>query len=52
LERLSQQRSDGAIHSVPQEFVHLVGRCDPKARPSKSGPPRPAPAKGQLAKAK
>jgi hypothetical protein len=49
---MSLQRSDGAIHSVPQEFVHLVGCCDPNARPSKSGRPRPAPAKGQLAKAK
>jgi hypothetical protein len=49
---MSLQRSDGAIHSVPQEFVHLVGCCDPNARPSKAGRPRPAPAKGQLAKAK
>jgi hypothetical protein len=49
---MSLQRSDGAIHSVPQEFVHLVGCCDPNARPSKAGRPRPAPAKGQLAQAK
>jgi hypothetical protein len=48
---MSQQRSNGSIHSVPQKFVHLVGCCDPKARPSKSGRPRPAPAKGQSAKA-
>ena len=49
---MSQQRSDSGIHSVPQEFVHLVGCCDPKARPSKPGRLRPAPAKGQSAKAK
>jgi hypothetical protein len=41
---MSQQRSDSRIHSVPQEFVHLVGCCDPKARPSKSGRLRRAPA--------
>ena len=49
---MSQQRSDGGTYSVPQEFVHLVGCCDPNARPSKAGRPRPAPAKGQLAQAK
>jgi len=48
---MSQQRSDSGIHSVPQEFVHLVGCCDPKA-PSKPCRLRPAPAKGQSAKAK
>jgi hypothetical protein len=49
---MSQQRSDSGIHSVPQEFVHLVGCCDPNARPSRSGRLRPAPAKGQPAKTK
>jgi hypothetical protein len=49
---MSQQRSDSGIHSVPQEFVHLVGCCDPNARPSRSGRLRPAPAKGEPAKTK
>ena len=49
---MSQQRSDGGIHSVPQEFVHLIGCCDPKAPPSRSSRPRPAPAKGQSARGK
>ena len=49
---MSQQRSDSGIDSVPQEFVHLVGCCDPKARSSKPDRLRPAPAKGQSAKAK
>ena len=49
---MSQQRSDSGIHSVPQEFVHLVGCCDLNARPSRSGRLRPAPGKGEPAKTK
>jgi hypothetical protein len=49
---MSQQRSDSGIHSAPQEFVHLIGCCDPKAQPSRSGRLRPAPGNGQSAKTK
>jgi hypothetical protein len=47
---MSQQRSDGGTYSVPQEFVHLVGCCDPQAQPSRSGRPRPAAAKARSSK--
>jgi hypothetical protein len=43
---MSLQRSDGGTYSAPQEFVHLVGCCDPKAQPSRSSRPRPLPSKG------
>jgi hypothetical protein len=49
---MSQQRSDGGTYSVPQEFVHLVGCCDPQAQPSRSGRPRPAAAKARPSKTK
>lgn len=49
---MSQQCSDSGTYSVPQEFVHLVGCCDPKAQPSRSGRLRPVPAKGQPVKGK
>jgi hypothetical protein len=49
---MSQQRSDGGTYSVPQEFVHLVGCCDPEAQPSRSGRPRPAAGKARSSKAK
>jgi len=48
---MSQQCSDSGTYSVPQEFVHLVGCCDPKAQPSRSGRPPPAPAKGSESRA-
>ena len=49
---MSQQRSDGGTYSVPQEFVHLVGCCDPEAQPSRSDRPRPAAAKARSSKTK
>ena len=49
---MSQQRSDGGTYSVPQEFVHLVGCCDPEGTAQRSGGRRPAAAKERSVKVK